>query len=389
MDLQKVIVVGAGIGGLTVALALQRRGFRVRVYERAAEIVEIGAGLLITANGQRVLAELGLDAEVRAAASCVDELYTIDYRSGNVLETVTNESISDLFGLRTLQVHRADLHRSLMQAVLNNDPDALYPGHELVGLAQDAEGVTVRFRNGAMDRGDILLGADGNASLIRSLTFGDDEARFNGQVAFRALLPMSRVPASVRTRKLAMHPAPGRMLLHYPLRGESIMNLIAVGQAENWTEESWAIPATNDEFAEQYSDFSPDLVELIHNIPEGGLFKWGLRDREPLDQWTIGRIGMLGDAAHPMTPFLGQGACMAMEDALVLARAFAVSDDPMAALTRYEAVRKPRGNSVQLWSRAHGQILQQQTVGEQYAVTFQELLEYDATSVPIPAGVSV
>ena len=136
---------------------------------------------------------------------------------------------------------------------------------------------------------------------------------------------------------MAMHPAPRRYLLHYPLRGGHIMNLIGCGQSNSWEEEGWSIPATNEEFANAYSDFAPDLANLIRSIPHGALFKWGLRDREPLKTWTLGRVTMLGDAAHPMTPFLGQGACMAIEDALLLGRAFAATetvDGGVAALRR-------------------------------------------------------
>jgi salicylate hydroxylase len=190
------------------------------------------------------------------------------------------------------------------------------------------------------------------------------------------------VPARLRELRMAMNPSPKRYVLHYPLRGGRIMNVIGCGQSDAWEEEGWSIPAENEAFASAYADFAPDIVELIRAIPPGALFKWGLRDREPLEQWVYGRVAMLGDAAHPMTPFLGQGACLALEDALLLGRAFAVAADPLEALHRYEAARKPRGNAVQLASREEGRALQDPSIPRRAAVD-RGLLEYDPVTTPV------
>jgi salicylate hydroxylase len=382
MDINRIIIVGAGIGGLAAALALQRRGFGVVVYERAAEIREIGAGVIITPNARRALHELGVDQALEAASSCVPVFHTCDYATGAVIREVYNEQVFRQHGMTTLQVHRADLHGLLKEAVLANDPDCLHPGHEFVELEQDEAGVSVRFANGASDRADVVIGADGNASAVRSFLFPGEAPRFNGQVAFRALIPDALVPPSVRKLQMAMHPAPRRYLLHYPLRGGRIMNLIGCGQSDSWEEEGWSIPATNEEFASAYCDFAPELVSLIRSIPPGALFKWGLRDREPLKTWTAGRVTMLGDAAHPMTPFLGQGACMAIEDALLLGRAFAASKAVDEALQRYEVARKIRGTNVQLWSREEGRALQDPNRTRRPAQD-RGLLDYDPVAVPV------
>ena len=242
--------------------------------------------------------------------------------------------------------------------------------------------MSVSFANGAHRRADVVIGADGNTSAVRSLLFPGEAPRFNGQVAFRALIPDELVPAVIRQRQLAMHPAPRRYLLHYPLRRGRIMNLIGCGQTASWQEEGWAIPATNEEFEEHYSDFAPELLALIRSIPPGGLFKWGLRDREPLKTWTLGRVTMLGDAAHPMTPFLGQGACMALEDALLLGRAFAAASTVDEALSRYETARKTRGTNVQLWSREEGMALQDPARPRRTALD-RGLYDYDPLAVPV------
>jgi salicylate hydroxylase len=379
---RQIMVIGAGIGGLAAALALQRRGFKVDVYERAGEIREIGAGVVIAPNARRALRDLGVDAALEALSSSVSVLHTCNYRTGEIVRTNRNEQIVERQGMGVLQVHRADLHTLLMEAVLTNDPAALNPGHEFVRLEQDGTGVTVTFANGAVRRADVVIGADGNASAVRSFLFPGEAPRFNGQVAFRALIPDELVPEAIRERELAMHPAPRRYLLHYPLRRGRIMNLIGCGQSASWQEEGWAIPATNQEFAEHYSDFAPELLTLIRNIPVGELFKWGLRDREPLGTWTQGRVTMLGDAAHPMTPFLGQGACMALEDALLLGRAFAAASTIDEALKRYEGARKPRGTNVQLWSREEGMALQDPT-RPRYTALDRGLYDYDPVGVPV------
>lgn len=383
MQIERIVVIGAGIGGLAAALALQRRGFTVAVYERGAEIREIGAGLIVTANARRALRDLGVDDALAAASSCVPVMYTCAYATGRILREIDNDELARRYGLASLQVHRADLHEVLRAAVHANDPHSLHAGHEFVSLEQDAAGVTLRFANGATARGEVAIGADGNASAVRSFLFPGGEApEFNGQVAYRALVPMNLVPPLPRRLEMGMHPAPRRYLLHYPLRGGRLMNVIGCGRSDIWAEEGWAIPAANEEFAAAYGDFSPEIVALIRAIPPGELFKWGLRDRAPLNTWVVGRVAMLGDAAHPMTPFLGQGACIAVEDGLVLGRAFAASASPEEALARYEAARRERGTNVQLWSREEGQALQDPRIPRRTAAD-RGLLDYDPATAAV------
>jgi salicylate hydroxylase len=378
----RIIIIGAGIGGLTSGLALQRRGFKVAVYERAAEIRDIGAGLIVAPNARRSLRDLGIDDALAAISSCVPLQNTCDYATGAVKSATPTAQIVAKHGCGSLQVHRADLHRLLLEAVRANDAGALYADHQFAGLEQSPDGVTVTFANGASDRGVAVIGADGNASAVRTLMFPGEAPKFNGQVAFRALLPAELVPPPIRQLELGMYQAPKRYILHYPLRGGRIMNLIGVGQSAAWEEEGWAITATNDEFARAYADFCPDILAMIRAIPAGELFKWGLRDREPLAAWTQGRVTMLGDAAHPMTPFLGQGAAMAIEDGLVLGRAFAVSQSVEEALLRYETARKPRGTNVQHWSREEGLTLQDHTRTRRTAYD-RGLFDYDPATVEV------
>ena len=381
MHTKLIVIVGAGIGGLTAALSLQRRGFRVAVYERASVLREIGAGLGIAPNARRALRDLGIDQPLAAMSCCLPVAHLCDFASGEITGSRFDQSTFQKQGMGTLLVHRADLHGLLLKSVLSNDPLAVHAGHEFARLEQDAEGVTVTFVNGISIRGDAVIGADGNASAVRSLLFPEEAPRFSGQVSFRALIPEDAVPTTIRERCWAMYPAPRRQLLHYPLRGGRLMNLIGTGRSSTWEEEGWSIPAKNDEFADAYSDFAPDVLALIRAIPDGGLFKWGLRDREPLATWTVGRVTMLGDAAHPLTPFLGQGACIAIEDGLMLGRAFAAAETVEDALQRYEAARKTRGTNVQIWSREAGEALQNSRAERTSAD--RGLLDYDPVNAPV------
>src|SRR6266581_3687938 len=222
-------------------------------------------------------------------------------------------------------------------------------------LAEQAgDTVIAHFSNGTTFEAPALIGADGGASAVRDAVFGGQDASYTGHVALRALVPFTRVPQAVIADPYALYVGAGRSLIHYPLRRQTTMNLLGNAQASQWQAEGWSIPATVKEFLSLFEDFPEPVRELVAAIPEPDLFKWGLRDREPLPVWTRGRVTMLGDAAHPMTPYLGQGACMAIEDGMILGRAFAVSQDLEEAFSRYEAARRDRANGVQLAARYQG-----------------------------------
>lgn len=381
-----VLIIGAGMGGLTAAMALQRFGFKVSVYEQAAAIREIGAGVMIGPNGKRVLDYLGIGRYIEDTAGSAQCTYVNHYASGETLRVLSFDATIAKYGMSNLFVHRADLHAALYQGVLANDRDCVHVGHTFTSLTQDDSGVTAHFSNGAVVRGDVLIGADGNASTVRAKVFTPEPPKFTGQVAMRALVPSDRWSAELMAKPSAAYIGPGRIFLHYPLRRNTVMNVIGVGRAPRWEEEGWAIPAEISEFLELYSDYHPSIHDLIRSIPSEHLFKWGLRDREPLQDWTRGRVTVLGDAAHPVTPFLGQGANIAMEDGLVLARCFEKFASIEEALSRYEAARKERGTNVQLWSRDEADAMQGNTPkGFHPGRTAEDrgLFEYDAANVPI------
>lgn len=355
----KILIVGAGSGGLTAALSLQKFGFEVQVFEQASELGEIGAGVVVTPNAMHALNFLGVGKSISEMGSCPGKTYTRHHATGEVIEVrASGQELKEKYGADYFQVHRADLHDRLKWALLKNDPDCVHLTHKFTAAQQDSRSVTAQFENGASHVGDALIGCDGNASAVRSAVFGHKDVDYTGQVAFRALIPAKDVNHLLENEDKRLYIGPGRMFLQYYIRKDEILNVIGIAREQKWQDEGWAIPATNEEFLGLYSDFLPYVRDIIAKIPAGQLFKWGLRDRDSMVIWVKGRIATLGDAAHPMTPFLGQGACMAIEDGLVLGRSFEKYDDIQTALGKYEFARKPRGNGVQLASREQALALQ-------------------------------
>ena len=273
-----------------------------------------------------------------------------------------------------------------------NDPDCVFLDHRFEALTQDPNNVVAAFTNGATYASDVLIGCDGNASKVRACLFGEETVSYTGQVAFRALVPMADVPARIRECPFAMFVGDKRYFLHYQLRNRTMMNLIGVGREPRWQEEGWRIPAAVEEFENLYGDLYPPALQLIRAISPGTLYKWGLRDREPLQHYSKRRVAMLGDAAHPMTPFLGQGACIAIEDAMVLGRAFAAAKSFEEAFLTYEMTRRERANGVQLASRRQADEIQGVTAKGANAgkdALERGLYSYNPVTVPLAAPADI
>ena len=342
----RIAIVGAGIGGLAAALALLRRGFDVTVYEQSAQLTEVGAGVQISANGTRVLFDLGLEAAVRAKAVVPDAKLIRLWNTGQTWKGFDVGPVSvDLYGAPYLTLHRHDLHLALADGVRAARSDAIVVGKRCVGLDQDGQGAVVRFKDGSEARCDLVVGADGVHSEVRRQLFGEDDARFTGVVAWRGVIPAERLEPRLMAKSSVTWIGHGGHVVHYPLRGGALMNYVSVVERDDWRVESWSVQGTVEECLADYGGWHADVHALIRAT--GRPYKWALLGREPMSRWSVGRATLLGDACHPMLPFLAQGAVMALEDALILARCMQTwAGDHAEAFARYERARLERTSAV-------------------------------------------
>jgi salicylate hydroxylase len=392
-----VLIAGAGLGGLTTALALLQRGHRVRVFEQAAELKEVGAGVQIGSNGSRVLIALGL-REALEQVVCVPlgrefRLWSTGQRwrafdLGEVAE--------QRFGAPYWMVHRGDFHRVLLDAVREADPEAIQTGNACVGYAQDEHAAAIRLANGETATGDVLIGADGVHSRIRHQMFGDGRAEFTGIMVWRGLVPMERLPEHQRQLVGNNWLGVGGHVVTYPLRRGELLNFVAAIERDDWRVESWTEPGTTEECLADLAPWHDDVRTIIRNIDTP--FKWALLGRDPLDHFADGRVCVMGDAAHPTLPFLAQGANMALEDAIVVARCLDAFDDVTEALRHYEQARLERTAAIVRGSSDNTKRFHNPALGDasgaagyvdrefqpaKIAQRYDWLYEYDALTVPI------
>ncbi len=339
-----ILIAGGGIGGLTAALSLLKRGFDVDVYEQASELKEVGAGVQLSPNGNRVLFELGV-GEALMALSCEATGKEIRlWNSGHTWKLFDLGAVSVArYGYPYLTVYRPDLIEVLAQAVRALKPDAIHLKSRVLGFTQDAHGVTLQLESGTTShtvQGDALIGADGVHSVIRQGLFGADEPERTGLMAWRGVIPMERLPTHLRRPVGTNWVGPGAHVVNYPLHGGNLMNFIGVVERSDIPVESWSVRGSRDDCLKDFAGWHEDVQRMIQAIDTP--FKWALMQRAPMARWSEGRVSLLGDACHPTLPFLAQGAVMALEDGFILARALEADTDIAQALRRYEAARLER-----------------------------------------------
>jgi 2-polyprenyl-6-methoxyphenol hydroxylase-like FAD-dependent oxidoreductase len=394
----RIIIIGGGIGGLTAALALLRRGLDVEVHEQAAELKEVGAGIQTSANGTRVLHALGL-AEALAGVQVLPSRREIrHWRTGETWSWFELGATSaKRYGTPHVMLHRGDLQMILADAVRQLKLDAIHLGKACVGVTPSGDQVTVRTASGETATAAYVIGADGIHSMVRESLFGADKPEFTGVVAWRGLVPMDRLPESLRHMQGTNWLGPKGHVLHYPVRRGELMNFISFVERDDWQVESWTIQGTTDELANDFQSWHHDVQTLIRNIDVP--FKWALMVRPPMPRWSKGRVTLLGDACHPTLPFLGQGGVMAIEDAYVIAACLAkYVDDPTVAFARYEDIRRDRTAAVVRKSHENRRqafspaLADEHEVAASVARDWQQvrvkerldwLYEYDATAVEI------
>ena len=400
----RVLIAGAGLGGLAAALALLRKGIDVDVYEQAAELKEVGAGVQISANGTGVLCALGLEEPVRHwGVRAVDkeirlwntgQTWSLFNREGNA---AAQAPIAERYAYPMFMLHRGDLHAMLVEAVQRCKPGAIHLGHRCTGFAQDGAGVELRFEDHPAVRGDVLIGADGLHSIVRKQLYGAAVPRFTGQVAWRGLVPMDQLPDSQRRMIATNWIGPRAHVTCYPVHRGEIFNFVGQVDRTDWQVESWNTEGSKDECRADFPGWHADVQRMIDGSMR--LFKWGLFLREPLERWTTGRVTLLGDACHAMLPYLGQGANMALEDGFVLARCLKDGrGEPQAALARYESARRGRtteivNGSAEMAGKFHNDALADAAGAEKYIDTewhperirarYDWIYQYDAAQVAI------
>lgn len=335
----RVLIVGAGIGGLTAALALLQRGFDVEVYEQAQELREVGAGLHLSSNAMLVFSALGIADHILASAVEPTQRLTRLWNTGRAWKTAPVARTT--FGFPFVSMYRPDLLDVLVSAVRKAAPNSIHLNHKIVGCAQDGDGVSLRFANGECAGGDVLVGADGIHSKVRQTLHGEDNAEFTGLVVWRATIPVDRLPEHFAQPVSTAWIGPGRHIVQYPVRSGNLINFGGVVERSDWQSESWNTVGNHSDMRQDFKGWHQDIQTQIDAIQEP--YIWALKLRRPLPKWSSGRITLLGDACHPTLPFLAQGAAMAIEDGFVLARAFeAHSSNIEAALCSYESARKER-----------------------------------------------
>jgi salicylate hydroxylase len=342
------VIVGGGIGGLFAANALVAHGLRVKVYEQSPALGEVGAGVFLTPNSVRQLARIGLGPLVERRGARVGPASCYFRHDGTPIAPV---QVTDSLGWNaTFGMHRADLVEMLAHTLPSR---AIHTGHRCIGFEQDGNVAWVSFANGAAVEGDVVIAADGIHSELRPYVFPPSRPVFSGSVAYRGLVPHECV-RHWPTDAWQMWLGKGKHFLTFPVRAGELINYVGFVPTDEAMKESWSAPGNPDVLRQEFAGWDPRIESVLKQVQ--ATFKWALYDREPLPTWTKGRLGLLGDAAHPMLPHLGQGANQSIEDGMALATILARADRATipAALLTYERLRRERVASVQRGARENG-----------------------------------
>lgn len=358
MSHSPILIIGAGIGGLTCALALQQHGLRPVILEQADSLGEVGAGIQLSPNAMSVMRKLGLEDALLAVGFLPQGIQSNHWKTGKILTQVPFAPLN--LHAPYLHIHRADLHQILRAAVQANDPDCIHTSQRVAFV--NSEQTQLTLDTGEILSADWIIGADGIRSRCRDAVLGQTQAaRFTGNVAWRGVLHRDAVPAH-------LHPTPyanlwmgsGGHVVAYYLRGGELINFIAVREQDDWQDESWQSPAHLAVLLGQFVGWDSKLLDLMAHSDPKQCYRWALFDREPIQTWCNHRTLLLGDAAHPMLPFVAQGAAMAMEDSWVLAQLLAQTAantlDADQLGIRYQAARAERCARVQQLARDNMQL---------------------------------
>jgi salicylate hydroxylase/6-hydroxynicotinate 3-monooxygenase len=348
---RSIAVVGAGMGGLAVAATLRQAGLDVQVYEQASRFARIGAGIQMMPNSMKVLRGIGVEDRLRQVAFSPYSHLNRDAYSGELMRELPMPE--SLYGAPYLCMHRADLHDALASAV---PADTIHLNKKLTGLDQAGGVVTLRFEDGSTAQADAVVGADGVHSVVRDIIVGPDAPIHRGRIAYRAVFQASLMGGfDIGPSRTKWWGSDRHIVIYYTTKAKSEVYFVtSVPESAEWlTRESWSAKGDVKELRAAYESFHQDVRNVLNACPD--CHKWAILEREPLPRWSDGHVVLLGDSAHPMTPYMAQGAATSIEDAAILARCLKAveGDDIEGAFKRYEAHRKPRTSVVQAISSAN------------------------------------
>jgi len=351
-----VLICGAGLGGLAAAIALAKRGMNVRIIEKSAELGEVGAGIQLSPNAMHVLNALGLQGQVEAASFEPEASVIRDYATGRALVEVPLKNIcASRYGAPYFHIHRADLHR-ILESAARDLGVSIALGQTATGITQTDTHVHLETQKEAHS-GDVLIGADGVRSQVRDGLLGAAPPEFTGQVAWRGVVPKEALPDGLISPDATVWVGPQHHFVTYYVRSGRLINFVAVQERSDWINTGWSEQGDITELRDAFKGWHPQITALLEATKE--CYLWALLERAPLPSWSDGRITLMGDAAHPMLPFMAQGAAMALEDAWVLADTLA-DHKPQEALQRYAQIRKPRATMVQAMSQSNAKLFHRQ-----------------------------
>lgn len=374
-----IAIIGAGMGGLAAAATLRRAGFGVRVFEQASRFGRIGAGIQMMPNSMNVLREIGVEARVRAAAFAPKSHLNRIGDTGRI--TIELPMPEERYGAPYLCMHRATLHDALLSGV---PADIIHLGKKLIGIEQNAHEVTLEFADGTRERAGAVIGADGVHSVVREKLLGPETPYNKGRVAYRGVFPASLMNGlDIGPSRTKWWGDDRHIVIYYTTaKRDEIYFVTSLPESIGWaTRESWSAKGDVKELRAAYAGFHADVRAVLDACPD--CHKWAILERDPLLRWSVGRVALLGDACHPMTPYMAQGAATSIEDAAVIARCLAdtAGDDIEGAFKRYEAHRKPRTSRIQAISSAN-------TWMQKPGDNPDWLYGYDAWKVPLTEAVS-
>ena len=353
---ERVLIVGGGIGGLVAALCFAEQGFEVEVFERAAELSEIGAGIQLSPNATHVLHALGLEKSLRRVAFLPAATEFRGWKKGEVISrNALGESALSRYGAPYYHIHRADLIEVLLLAAEAIPRIRLHTSAEVIDFKHTDSGVWLRTKS-AEHSGALLVGADGIHSVVREKLFGKQSPRFTGNVAWRGLVPVELLPKDLIRPVSTAWWGPGKHFVHYYVRRGELVNCVCVVEKRGWEVESWNERGDHAELKADFAGWHDSIQILIDAMDPEACYKWALFDRPPMARWSDARVTLLGDACHPTLPFMAQGAAMAIEDGAVLARCVAAGNDIASSLGRYDSLRIARTAAVQKGSRRNAAV---------------------------------